>query len=564
MPSARAVLWGSLAVSLATIALAGLPGVGLRAPAAVAAAVERSATGAGERRVSIFYTAEVHGTLEPCGCTSDPLGDIARYAALVRSAREQGAATLLVDAGGLLYGEGGVSPKERPADDLRAKFLATELTNLGLRGAGLGETDLIGGLGLVQPKRLASNLGGAAVIEPARIETVGGVKIGLVGVADPALASTLGVAGEEPTKAASRDVERLRREGAEIVVVLAPVDRSIARRVARDAGADFVVAGRQVGKGSTRAEKVGAAFLVSPADELQRVGRIDLVLRHGGGALVDAGGAEANQARMAELDAAIKRLDDDLARWSGSSGDTAFVASRRAQRGEMAAERARLALPFTPPSTGNYFTNRLIALNRELGRDGMMGAAMKRLDAKIAAVNLKHALPPPPPEPGRAFYVGMNKCVTCHKSAAAFWKTTVHAEAWQTLVAAGKQADYKCVACHVTGYGQVGGTSLGHSKGLSDVQCETCHGPGSIHVAEKGLEEPSSVHRDTPETTCLGCHNEHHSDTFQYAAYLRDVLGAGHGQSARAKLGVGPTGHELRSAAQNRAHTAAADQATKL
>jgi hypothetical protein len=31
-----------------------------------------------ERRLTLFYTAEIHGALEPCGCTSDPLGDVAR------------------------------------------------------------------------------------------------------------------------------------------------------------------------------------------------------------------------------------------------------------------------------------------------------------------------------------------------------------------------------------------------------------------------------------------------------------------------------------------------------
>jgi hypothetical protein len=550
--NAQSLLLASLTVGLGATALTAAP--------------ERGAPG--ERRLSIFYSAEVHGTLEPCGCTSDPLGDIARYAALVRGAREQGAATLLVDAGGLLYAEGGVSPKERPADDLRAKFLAAELTALGLGAAGLAETDLVGGAALVKPKRLASNLGPSAVLEPAHVVTVGEIKVGLLGVADPALGAALGVASEDPVKAAQREVARLRRDGAEIVVVLAPIERAAARRVARDAGADFVVAGRQVGKGAARADKVGQAFLVTPADELQRVGRIDLVLRGEGGPLLDAGGAEANRARVAELDQLIKRLDDDLARWSsgngGSGGDSAFVASKRAERGELVAERARLGQPFSPPAAGSYFTNRLIALNRDLQRDPTMSAAMRRLDAKVAAVNLQHAAPVPPPEPGRAFYVGMNKCVGCHKGAATFWKTTVHAEAWQTLVAGGKQADYKCVACHVTGYGQVGGSALGHSRGLTDVQCETCHGPGSLHVAAKGLEEPSAVHRETPETTCLGCHNEHHSDTFQYQAYLRDILGPGHGASARKKLGDGPTGHELRSAAQTRAKTAAAEQAAKM
>src|SRR6185503_16496278 len=123
---------------------------------------------------------------------------------------------------------------------------------------------------------------------------------------------------------------------------------------------------------------------------------------------------------------------------------------------------------------------------------------------------------------------GMAKCAGCHKPAMAFWKKTVHAGAWRTLVIDGKQADYKCVACHVTGYGEVGGSSLGHTRGLENVQCETCHGAGSIHVAEKGLEDPPAVHRNTSTSTCAACHNEHHSDTFESVAYLRDILGPGH------------------------------------
>src|SRR5213079_305942 len=95
----------------------------------------------------------------------------------------------------------------------------------------------------------------------------------------------------------------------------------------------------------------------------------------------------------------------------------------------------------------------------------------------------------------RPSFVGDRKCVTCHKAAAAFWKKTVHAHAWQTLVAGGKQNDYKCVSCHVT---------------------------------EEGLEEPRAVRTQVPASVCTACHTEQHSDTFQYEAYLRDILGAGH------------------------------------
>ncbi|HEY4187973.1 MAG TPA: multiheme c-type cytochrome, partial [Polyangia bacterium] len=132
-----------------------------------------------------------------------------------------------------------------------------------------------------------------------------------------------------------------------------------------------------------------------------------------------------------------------------------------------------------------------------------------------------------------------------------------HAQAWKTLVDGGKQADYKCIGCHVTGFGQVGGSSLGFTKRLESVQCETCHGPGSLHVAGEGNEQPLAIKRQTPETVCLGCHTEQHSDTFQYEAYLRDIVGAGHGAKLRGQLGAGKTGHELRATALAHAKLAA-------
>jgi hypothetical protein len=189
---------------------------------------------------------------------------------------------------------------------------------------------------------------------------------------------------------------------------------------------------------------------------------------------------------------------------------------------------------------------------------------MLKLDGDIGRLNLRAAAPPPPSEPGRPYFVGMDKCASCHKGAAAFWSKTVHARAWQTLVEGGKSADYRCVSCHVTGYGQVGGSSLGHARKLENVQCENCHGPGSAHVAAKGLEEPASVHREVPATTCTACHNEHHSDTFNYEAYLRDILGPGHGAEARKRLGNGPTGHELRAAAVARGKVAGEAQLKKM
>jgi hypothetical protein len=539
--------------------------------AAVAARSTGAAAGKpGERRFTFFYTAEAHGVLEPCGCTSDPLGDLARYASAVASARKQAGDVLLVDAGGLSYPEGGASPRERAGNDLRAKFLASQLGKLGLAASGLADTDLAAGPSAVQPPRLAANLPAAPELKAAQslVRAVNGVRVGLLGVVDPAVAASLGVKAEDPVVAARREATRLRQGGAEVVIALAPVDRPVARRLARDAGVDFVVLGRQVGAGSPRADAVGRAFILTPADELQKVGRVDVVLR-AGGALVDAGGAEANDLRKLELARDLARIDGELASWSKpgccAGADPNFVATKKKERDTLAAERDKLgAGAWAPPAAGSYFTNRLIPLSRSLPRDPAIASAMHALDAQIGKVNLREAAPPPPAEPGRPFYVGMDKCASCHKPAVAYWRTTVHAHAWKSLTDVGKQADYKCVSCHVAGYGQVGGTSLGHTQHFENVQCENCHGPGSEHVAQKGLEDPPAIQRQTPSPVCTNCHNEHHSDTFNYNAYLRDILGPGHGGKARAALGDGPTGHSLRSAALSRAKTAGKSTLSKL
>ena len=82
----------------------------------------------------------------------------------------------------------------------------------------------------------------------------------------------------------------------------------------------------------------------------------------------------------------------------------------------------------------------------------------------------------------------------------------------------------------------------------------TCHGPASIHVAKGGEEKPAAVRRNPPDDLCATqCHTHEHSDTFQREAYLRDILGPGHGEDLRKKLGDGPTGHSLRTAALDKA-----------
>jgi hypothetical protein len=249
--------------------------------------------------------------------------------------------------------------------------------------------------------------------------------------------------------------------------------------------------------------------------------------------------------RAAQVARELERLRAD------PTADPDFVRAKSAEAERLLVERKALeAAPATPPP-GPYAVAALVPVKRRIARDPAIATAMKRLDAEVGESNraAAAAVPPPPAAPGEPRYVGIDDCELCHAAAVKLWKGTVHARAWGELTAVDKQWSYDCIGCHVTGYGKAGGSAMAHVEKLEAVQCEVCHGPGSLHV-----EHPRQVHLTTPsEGDCKGCHTKDHSDTFQFVPYLRDVLGPGHGAKRLAALGAGPTGHELRHGAKERA-----------
>jgi hypothetical protein len=129
--------------------------------------------------------------------------------------------------------------------------------------------------------------------------------------------------------------------------------------------------------------------------------------------------------------------------------------------------------------------------------------------------------------------------VECHEEAYAFWKKTKHAHAWATLEEQGKHFDLTCIGCHTVGYQQAGGfCRLKDVSPLKEVGCESCHGPGSIHVEDS---EPSSIKLEASEETCKSaCHVPDHSDAFVFEKYLREITGAGHVLSTAPTKGAPP------------------------
>src|SRR5512143_2397198 len=94
---------------------------------------------------TVFALAEVRGQIGPCGCTSDPLGDISRTTKLVDEARSKGP-VLVVDAGSLLYAKNPVPAHLEAQEELKANLLTSIYKeNLKVAAVGLGPADLAKG-----------------------------------------------------------------------------------------------------------------------------------------------------------------------------------------------------------------------------------------------------------------------------------------------------------------------------------------------------------------------------------------------------------------------------------
>jgi hypothetical protein len=96
--------------------------------------------------------------------------------------------------------------------------------------------------------------------------------------------------------------------------------------------------------------------------------------------------------------------------------------------------------------------------------------------------------------PGEVLFVGSDKCKSCHKKEYAIWEKSGHAHAYKTLEDAkhpgNRQFDPECIVCHVVGFGYKSGfVSETKTPRLKDVGCESCHGPGSLHVANANDQE---------------------------------------------------------------------------
>jgi hypothetical protein len=526
--------------------------------------------------IDLFAFGRQLGTIAPCGCTTEPLGGLQFSFGYIESESTAGQ-RLVLEPGSFLFPD--PDGPEAPTDEAawaqamqRAELLQGRFSKLDGLVSGLGPTDYASsesGAALAQLPlpRVAANL--AADARPAGVERVRVIPLGhgltaaVTQVIDPEVASAAASkdwgkqfpAVTDPIAALRAVMPELEKAQLQVVMVNGP--RSLAESIARELeGIDVIIVGAaftnadQARVGSS-AVKIGTTWVLEPGDRGQTISHLTLSLAP----TVAAGELPATETwtlipSQAQREAELARLDQKLAKFAADpSADARFVARLEAERDQL---KAALESPAIPGDVAVALIPAQTKVSCRLPVDGTAKQALSDYDAAVADRNRERfaGVTAPPPAPGQPGYAGIEACADCHSEAVQMWKTTVHSRAYETLVTANKQYDLSCVNCHVTGFRAPGGSEVVENQHLQSVQCEQCHGPGSLHV-----EDPTTdnIRLSAPVDVCLSCHTAEHSDTFDYVPYLRDVLGEGHGVQARAKLGDGPTGRELRAAALERA-----------
>ena len=160
------------------------------------------------------------------------------------------------------------------------------------------------------------------------------------------------------------------------------------------------------------------------------------------------------------------------------------------------------------------------------------GAAYKADMTKVPAADAAKA----------AEYVGINKCKMCHLKQYKAWQETRHSGALVNLqkadakaaadMAAKLKVELKgaaaqtdgCVGCHVTGFHLAGGYPAADSAktaAVSNVTCEACHGPGSLHAAAPMAEKKKFSNKAVTANLCMQCHTSVTSPAFKFDEYVK-------------------------------------------
>jgi hypothetical protein len=410
--------------------------------------------------LAIQFTCDTHGRLVPCGCFTGQYGGLSRLRTAL--APSDSGHNLRVDVGDAIAGTEDFHLIEY-RQILRAYGLMKfDALNLGQREARLPVAQLRELAKSSAVPLISANLldraTGRPVCAPFQIIERAGWRIGVIGVVDPrGLGDGLGegLEVEKMESALGRLLPEVRKQ-ADAIVLLAFTDEGTLARLAAEFYEADIILGGKVSQPAQKLERHNRSLVSFVTNESRALGLLRVRL----------GGAT----RLVEIAHEIRLLSEHYA----EANDVRQLAA--AYRDEV--RQARLAID-----------------------------APERLTENLV-----------PGVRRTAEFIGSDTCLGCHPASAKSWRESGHAHAFASLERNQAAMDPKCVGCHTVGFGHVTGYRREFSGAkLANVGCESCHGPGSLHVQQYRDGAPIQFKfRPLGAGDCQKCHYGEFSRPFDW------------------------------------------------
>lgn len=114
-------------------------------------------------------------------------------------------------------------------------------------------------------------------------------------------------------------------------------------------------------------------------------------------------------------------------------------------------------------------------------------------------------------------FLNENECRKCHQEIWEKLRGSGHSRALASLAVKGQSQNPECLVCHTTGYLYFNGYDERPPRSrLANVQCEACHGYGTLH------ERDGDWGRQARES-CASCHDQENSPDFDFATYWEKI-----------------------------------------
>ena len=396
---------------------------------------------------------------------------------------------MIVNAGNLLFRREAIKPDKMVEAQLVSDIIISSYNIMGCDALNIGSYDLSLGIDYLMKERakakfpfISANLcdrHGKLLFKPWVMKKESGVKVAVFGLIDKKLKLDKIPGGhklmvKDPLSVATELVPQLKKAGADYVILLTDLTGLQCRRLAHQGlQIDLIV-------GSSRRNQISLPI-------------------------------KSKNTYITHLDRGGKNIGQLMVEFLSAAGTSALPASQRLKGTAVG---------------GRFYLNKFVPLGLDIPDHPEIGAKVKALLEKLKRlhkVKATAAMTIPVEKVasinGGNKYVGAEACAKCHQERYDRWKASGHARAYQGLVAQQQQFDPDCIGCHSLAYEQDGGfTDLKNIGFFANVQCESCHGPGAMHVNSKG--DPEKIVKKKDPKICLQCHIPEKSPDFVFMDYF--------------------------------------------